>query len=106
MRRGEVWLVTLDPTVGSEIQKTRPCLIVSPPDLVHRLRTLIVIPLTTGSRPARFRVPLKFQDRQGLVLPEQVRSVDQSRFIRFLGVVDDPTLAAVLAVLREMFEEQ
>lgn len=102
--RGEVWLVDLDPTVGSEIQKTRPCVVVSPAELNDALRTLIVAPMTTGSRPAPFRVALRFRGRDGLILLDQLRTLDRQRLIRRLGVVPRGTLSDVLLVLREMFE--
>lgn len=102
-KRGEVWLATLDPTVGSEIQKTRPCLIVSPDDLNAALRTVIVAPMTTGSHPAPFRVPVRFQGKSGLVLPDQMRTLDAVRLVTRLGRVEARTLAAVLRVLGEMF---
>ena len=103
MKRGEVWLVSLDPTVGSEIQKTRPCVVVSPPDLLDQIRTVIIVPLTTGNRPAPFRIFTRFQRREGLALPEQVRTIDKSRLVRRLGTVDDLALAAILKMLRSFF---
>ncbi len=78
-KRGEVWLATLDPTVGSEIQKTRPCVIVSPDELNAALRTVIVAPMTTGSRPAPFRVAVPFQGKSGLILAEQIRTLESAR---------------------------
>jgi mRNA interferase MazF len=105
VKRGDVWLVSLDPTVGSEIQKTRPCIVVSPGELLDRIRTVIVVPLTTGNRPAAFRVPVRFQRKDGLALPEQVRTVDKSRLVRRLGGVDDQAIAAVLKTLRLFFSE-
>lgn len=104
-KRGEVWLVALDPTVGNEIQKSRPCLIVSPDELNAHLRTVIVAPMATGSRPAPFRVPVKFKGKSGLILPDQMRTVDKARMIERAGKVDTPTAAAVWQVLGEMFEE-
>ena len=71
MKRGDIWLVNLDPTVGSEIQKFRPCVVVSPEELNAHLRTVIVAPMTTGSRPAGFRVGLTFQGKQGLIFFEK-----------------------------------
>ena len=93
----------LDPTVGSEIRKTRPCLIVSPDDLNARLRTLVIVPLTSGSRLTRFRVPVTFEGRDGLLLPDQLRTVDRQRLVKRLGVVDETALSEVLRILREMF---
>ncbi len=103
--RGDVWLAALDPTVGSEIQKTRPCLIVSPPEMNERLHTVLAAPLTTGSRPAPCRIAVVFQGRDGLVLLDQLRALDKRRLIRRLGTVPPQTLRLTLAVLREMFEE-
>lgn len=103
--RGEVWLTTLDPTQGSEIRKTRPCLVVSPAELHDHLRTVVVAPMTTGSRPAPFRVAITFGGRRGLVLLDQIRTLDKTRLLRRLGVAPPATLTATLAILRELFEE-
>jgi mRNA interferase MazF len=103
--RGEVWLAALDPTLGSEIRKTRPCLVVSPDDLNRHLRTTTVVPMTTGSRPARFRVPIAFAGKDGLLLADQIRTVDQRRLVKHLGEADRDTVAAMLSVLREMFAD-
>ncbi|MDB5701609.1 MAG: growth inhibitor PemK [Sphingomonadales bacterium] len=103
VKRGEVWLAALDPTVGSEIQKTRPCLIVSPDELNAGLHTAIVAPMTTGSHPAPFRVPVRFKGKDGLILPDQMRTIDKTRLVKRMGRVDAVALAAVLAVLSEMF---
>lgn len=105
MKRGEIWLAALDPTVGSEIHKTRPCLIVSPPEMHDHLRTAIVAPMTTGGRPAGFRVALTFKRKRGLVLLDQIRAIDKRRLVKRLGKASDATLAAVLAGLREAFED-
>ena len=104
MKRGEIWLVSLDPTLGSEIQKTRPCLIVSPDDLNSSLMTLIVAPLTTGSRRARFRIATKFRGKEGLILTDQIRTVSRQRLVKRLGSLPPATLDAVLQVLREAYE--
>jgi mRNA interferase MazF len=103
VKRGEIWLAALDPTVGSEIQKTRPCLIVSPDELNARLRTLTVTPLTTGSRPMPFRIPVTFQGKAGLILPDQLRTLDRQRLVKRLGRIDSTTLRETLEVLQEMF---
>ena len=104
-RRGEVWLVNLDPTVGSEIQKTRPCVVVSPPEINDNLPVMLVAPLTSGSRPAPFRVATTFAGTSGLMLLEQVRVVDMRRLVRKIGQIDRLTLSAALAVLRSLFAE-
>ena len=103
VKRGEVWLCALDPTVGSEIQKTRPCVIVSPDELNDRLRTVIVAPITTGSRPAPFRVAVIFQGKAGLILGEQIRALDASRLIKRLGNLDAKSLSSILDLLGRLF---
>ena len=103
--RGEVWLAALDPTVGSEIQKTRPCLVISPPEMHDHLRTAMVAPMTTGSRPAPFRVPVRFQGQAGLILLDQLRTLDKQRLVRRLGNVERATLRMTLARLCDVFAE-
>jgi mRNA interferase MazF len=103
--RGEVWLVALDPTLGSEIQKTRPCVVVSPPELHDHLRTVIVAPMTTKSRPAPFRVPVTFDRRKGLILLDQIRTVDKVRLVKRAGAIAERTLADTLHTLQEVFAE-
>ena len=105
VKRGDVWLAALDPTVGSEIQKARPCLIISPPEIHDHLRTVIVAPITSGSRPAGFRVPVSFQGVDGLILLEQSRALDKRRLVKRLGQVPDAVLAQTLRTLRELYEE-
>lgn len=105
VRRGEVWLACLDPTVGSEIQKTRPCLIVSPAEIHDHLRTVIVAPMTSGSRPAGFRVPVHFQGVDGLILLEQGRTLDKQRLVKRLGAVPESVLRQVLKTLRELYAD-
>jgi mRNA interferase MazF len=103
VRRGEIFLVDLDPTRGSEIRKTRPCVIVSPDDLNDHLRTFIVAPLTTGGHPYPFRVPCRFGGKAGYVVVDQVRTVDHERLLRRLGRLAPRTLGRALSVLQEMF---
>lgn len=105
VKRGEIWLARLDPTEGREIQKTRPCLIVSPPEIHDHLNIVTAAPMTTGSRPAGFRVPIEFAGKQGLVLLEQCRALDKKRLVRRMGAAGPATLAAVLATLREMYAD-
>jgi len=99
----EVWLVSLDPTLGSEIQKTRPCLIVSPDEINQHLRTIIVAPMTTTERAYPTRVNLTFQGKRGQVAVDQLRAVDGQRLVRKLGKVSAKTAKAVSSVLVEMF---
>ena len=103
--RGDVYLTGLDPTTGSEIRKTRPCLVVSPDELAGHLRTTIVAPMTTGGRPYPWRVPCRFAGRAGFVVVDQIRTVDASRLIRRLGRLPDATMTEVLRVLQEMFAD-
>jgi mRNA interferase MazF len=101
--RGEVYLVQLGPTRGSEVRKTRPCVVVSPNELNHHMRTLIVAPMTTGGHAYPFRIPCRFQRRAGPIILDQLRTIDVDRLVRRLGVLAPETLEASLAVLREMF---
>lgn len=103
--RGGVHLVSLDPTRGGEIRKTRPCVIVSPDELNEHLGTFIVAPMTTGGHPYPFRIACRFAKRDGFVVLDQIRTVDRSRLLRRLGGLAPPTLEKVLGALREMFEE-
>jgi len=104
-KRGEVWLTRLDPTEGREIRKTRPCLVVTPDVMNDSLGTVAVMPLTSGSRPSPFRVPVNYRGVPGLLLGDHVRSVSKSRLIKRLGTLDGQALALALKILREMFEE-
>src|SRR5262245_41753452 len=101
IRRFEVYLVNIDPTIGREIRKTRPCLVVSPNEMNQAIRTAIVAPLTTKGQQYPTRVPCRF-NKSGQVVLDQIRTVDRARLIRRLGQVDRATAAAVLSVLQEM----
>lgn len=101
--RGDVYLVQLDPTRGSEIRKTRPCLIISPDELNNHLRTVIVAPMTTGGHAYPWRIQCRFQGRAGFVAMDQLRTVDTERLVKRLGRLAPNSLATVLAVLQEMF---
>jgi mRNA interferase MazF len=103
VRRGEIWLVNLDPTVGSEIRKTRPCVVVSPGAMHDFLRTVIVAPMTPKGRPAPFRVGLTHAGEKGLILLDQVRAVDKVWLAKKVGAVPPKTLTLVLSTLQEVF---
>jgi mRNA interferase MazF len=103
--RGEVHLVRLDPTLGSEIQKTRPCLVVSPDELNQYLRTVIIAPMTTRGATYPWRVACRFQRRSGYVALDQLRTVDAERLLRRLGRLTPQTVTMVLQRLQEMFAE-
>jgi len=103
MNRFDVILVSLDPTKGSEIQKTRPCLVVSPNEMNHNIRTLIVAPMTTKGRAYPSRVNCKFQEKEGQVVLDQLRTIDKSRIVKKLGTLSQSTQLKVLDTLQEMF---
>jgi mRNA interferase MazF len=105
VKRGEIWLVNLDPTVGSEIQKTRPCVVISPPEMHDYLRTAIVAPMTTGSHPAPFRVAVRHGGKSGLILLDQIRTIDKVRLVKRAGAINPRVLSATLAALSEIFAE-
>ena len=104
-RRFEIWLVTLDPAVGSEMRKMRPAVIVSPEEMNERLRTVIIAPLTSRGFEAPFRVSCRFEGKDGQIAIDHLRAVDKTRLARKLGELDAPTAKAVLMVLGEMFGE-
>ncbi|MDZ7859179.1 MAG: type II toxin-antitoxin system PemK/MazF family toxin [Candidatus Krumholzibacteriota bacterium] len=103
VNRFEVYLVNLDPTAGSEIKKTRPCLIISPDEMNHSIRTVIVAPLTTKGRPYPTRVLCKFKGKSGQVVLDQIRTIDKERLLEKLGRLDKRSAYAVLSVLAEIF---
>jgi mRNA interferase MazF len=105
VKRGEIWLVALDPTVGSEIKKSRPCVIVSPPELNEHLRTVIVAPMTSKGFQAPFRVPVTHAAKKGLIVLDQIRTVDKIRLVKRVGAVNIKTLSNVLTTLQEVFAE-
>jgi len=103
MKTGEIWLAQLDPTVGSEIQKTRPCVVISPNEMNAHLRKVIVAPMTTGSKPADFRIPITFQGKHGLIVLDQIRTLDRVRLVRRLAALRPATLLTTLRTLQDMF---
>lgn len=98
----EIWLIALDPTLGHEIRKTRPCLVVSPDEMNHHIATVIIAPMTTKSRPYPSRVSISFQGKAGWIVLDQLRTVDQARLIRKLGAVELRTVNKVKQVLKEL----
>lgn len=104
-RRGDVYLVSLDPTRGREIRKTRPCVVLSPDELNSHLSTFIVAPMTTRGHAYPFRIACRFQKKDGFVVLDQLRTVDRDRLVRRLGRLNAATVGKALSVLREMFEE-
>jgi len=101
--RFEVYLVRLDPTQGHEIQKTRPCVVISPDEMNRHIGTVIVAPMTTKGRPYPTRIPLRFQRKSGQIVLDQIRTVDKTRLVRRLGKISDRAAREALTVLGEMF---
>lgn len=103
VKRGDIWLVNLDPTVGSEIKKSRPCVVISPPELNEHLRNVIVAPMTSKGFAAPFRIPVTHAGTKGLVVLDQLRTVDKTRLVKKMGSVSSKTLNATLTTLQELF---
>ena len=105
VERFDVYLVSLDPTIGSEIRRSRPCLVISPDEMNRWIGTVIVAPMTTRGQQYPTRVSCDFQGKQGQIVLDQIRTVDQSRLVRKLGQIEERTHSEVLAILSEMFAE-
>lgn len=105
VKRFEVYLVALAPAVGHEIQKTRPCVIVSPDEMNRHIQTVIAAPMTTVKRDFPTRVPCTFENRRGQIVLDQIRTVDRKRLVRNLGKIDRQARSRVLQILQEMFAE-
>ena len=105
VKRFEVYLVNLDPTVGHEIKKSRPCLVISPDELNRYISTVIVAPMTTKGRSYPTRVPCTFQGKEGQVVMDQIRTVDKIRLVKRLGKIHSQTQVEVFSVLSELFSE-
>ena len=103
VKRGEVYLINLDPTIGSEIQKTRPCVIVSPDEMNKYIRTVIIAPMTTKIRSYKSRIKVEFSDRQAQIMLDQLRTIDKQRLIKKLGNLSTEEIKKVLSLLQEMF---
>lgn len=103
VKRFDVYLINLDPTIGSEIKKTRPCLIISPDEMNRYINTVIVAPMSTKGRAYPTRAACKFQGKRGQAVLDQIRTVDKARLVRRLGKIDAKTQTSVLSILGEMF---
>ncbi len=103
VKRFEIYLLNLDPTIGSEIQKTRPCLVISPDEMNRHINTVIIAPMTTKGRAYPTRVTCQFQRKQGQIVLDQIRTIDKARLIKKMGTLDAKTQANVLTILAEMF---
>ena len=103
VRQFDIYLITLNPTLGSEINKTRPCVVVSPDEMNRHIRTVIIVPMTSVSRSYPTRVSVRFQGKTGQIVLDQIRTIDKSRIVRRLGKISRSKAQAVSAVLTEMF---
>jgi len=103
VKRFDIYLINLDPTIGSEIKKTRPCLVISPDEMNRHINTVIIAPMTTKGRAYPTRVTCKFQGKQGQIVLDQIRTVDKARLIKKVGRIDSNTQSEVLTILNEMF---
>ncbi len=103
VQRFDIFLINLDPTIGSKIKKTRPCLIISPDEMNRHIRTVIVAPMTTAGKDYPTRVPCKFQGKKGQIVLDQIRTIDKSRLIKKLGAIDPQTQVDVISILQRLF---
>ena len=103
INRFDVYLINLDPTMGSEIQKTRPCLIISPDEMNRHIRTVIIAPMTTAGKDYPTRIKCKFKKKKGQIVLDQVRTIDKTRLIKKLGKIDPETQIEVISVLQRLF---
>ena len=103
INRFDVYLINLDPTVGSEIKKTRPCLIISPNEMNRHIRTVIIAPMTTAGKDYPTRVPCTFKKKMGQIVLDQIRTIDKKRLIKKLGMIDPGTQSEVISVLQRLF---
>ncbi|MBS9390728.1 MAG: type II toxin-antitoxin system PemK/MazF family toxin [Dolichospermum sp. WA123] len=105
VNRFDVFLINLDPTIGSEIKKTRPCLIISPNEINHHIATVIVAPMTTKGQPYPTRATCQFQGQNGQIVLDQIRTIDKTRLVKLLGQISEEEQKTVLDILAEMFTE-
>jgi mRNA interferase MazF len=103
VNRFDVYLINLDPIVGSKIQKTRPCVIISPDEMNRHIRTVIVAPLTTSGKEYPTRIPCEFKKKKGHIVLDQIRTIDKTRLIKNLGTLDAETQLKVISVLQRLF---
>jgi mRNA interferase MazF len=101
----DIYLVNLEPTIGHEIKKSRPCAVISPNEINYSIDTVIIAPMTTKSHKYPTRVEVNFQDKKGFIVLDQIRSVDKLRLIKMLGKLDKGTIKTVKSVIREMLVE-
>jgi mRNA interferase MazF len=105
MRQYDIFIVNLDPTVGSEIRKTRPCIVITPDEMNGPLRTVQVAPMTTNIQPFPWRVPITFQGKRGMVALDQIRTVDKARLLKRVGRISRPVAAMIKSAIQQMLVE-
>jgi mRNA interferase MazF len=103
VKRFDIYLVNLDPTIGSEIKKTRPCLVISPNEMNKHINTIIIAPMTTKGKDYPTRIDIKFKGKDGKIVLDQIRTIDKARLIKKSGTIDNKTQEKVLKVLSELF---
>ena len=103
VKRFDVYLVNLDPTIGSEIQKTRPCLVISPDEMNHNIRTVIIAPMTSSGKNYPTRVSCTFRKKKGQIVLDQIRTIDKKRFIKKLGTIDSKAQLDTISILQRLF---
>ena len=103
VKRFDVYLVNLDPTVGSEIQKTRPCLVISPDEMNHNIRTVIIAPMTSSEKDYPTRISCTFRKKKGQIVLDQIRTIDKKRFIKKLGTIDSKAQLDTISILQRLF---
>ena len=104
VNRFDIYVVSLDPTRGSEIRKTRPCVVISPDEMNHNINTVIIAPMTSSSKKYPTRVPIEFQGKKGQIVLDQIRTIDKARLIKKIGRLKKSTYEKVSSALQEMFE--
>ncbi len=104
VNRFDIYIVSLDPARGSEIKKTRPCVVISPDEMNHNIKTVIIAPMTSSSKKYPTRTPLKFRGRKGQIVLDQIRTVDKDRLVKRIGRLKKNTYEKVGSILQEMFE--
>jgi len=104
VNRFDIYVVSLDPTHGSEIKKTRPCVVISPDEMNYNINTVIIAPMTSSSKKYPTRVPIEFQGKKGQIVLDQIRTVDKVRLIKKIGRLKKSTYEKIASTLQEMFE--
>jgi mRNA interferase MazF len=105
IKQYDIFLISLDPTIGQEIKKVRPCVVISPNEMNNNISTIIIAPMTTRSHSYPTRIPIKFEDKKGWVVLDQIRALDRKRFVKKLGKLNKDTILKVKKIIQEMLVE-